>query len=120
MTDRPSETQLVTTQVMDMLTDKERVAFLDIYAGERSDAEIPTAILESLILHGVLARGSDGTLNATEHGDELYQKLAGDEPYEGVKTRIASNGQRRAKALAVVARLLAARYLRRQCEPVKN
>ncbi len=68
---------------MGMLTDEERVAFLDIYAGEQDDVSIPAAILESLITHGLLARGSDGTINPTEHGDELYQQLTGDEPYEG-------------------------------------
>ena len=71
-------------QAMGMLTDEERVAFIDIYAGEQDDTKIPATILESLITHGLLARDSDGTINQTGHGDELYQQLTGDEPYEGI------------------------------------
>ena len=69
---------------MSMLTEEERAAFLDIYAGEQDDVAFPASILESLITHGLLARASDGAINPTEQGDELYQQLTGDEPYEGI------------------------------------
>jgi hypothetical protein len=71
-------------QAMAKLTDEERIAFLDIFAGEHSDAPIPIPILESLVTQGLLTRGSDGTIIPTAYGEELYQKWTGDEPYEGV------------------------------------
>jgi len=67
-----------------MLTDEERVAFVDIYAGEQDDVAVSASILESLINHGLLARGTDGTISPTEQGDELYRQSTGDEPYEGI------------------------------------
>ena len=69
---------------MEELTDEERAALLDIYSGGDDEPPIPAPVLESLISHGLLVRGEDGTIRPTDRGDFLYEQLTGDEPFEGV------------------------------------
>ena len=69
---------------MDPLSEEERRAFLDIY--DHSDEIKPVAepVLESLIRRGLLVRTTDGKLEFTTLGNELYDSMRPDEPYEGV------------------------------------
>jgi predicted methyltransferase len=69
---------------MKPLSDEERRAFLDIY--DHSDEIEPVAepVIESLIRRGLLVRTADDALELTTLGNELYESMRPDEPYEGV------------------------------------
>lgn len=69
---------------MDALSDEERDAFLELYGYKDEIHPVPKPILDSLIRRGLLTRGSNSSLAFTKLGDELYEKLRPDEPYEGV------------------------------------
>ena len=69
---------------MEPLSQEERRAFLAIYGYEEESDSVAESLIESLIDRGLLARNSDDTLDFTEAGNQLYDELMPDEPYEGV------------------------------------
>jgi hypothetical protein len=69
---------------MDEMSEAERAAFIEIYGCADDDVQISPRNIESLIQRGLLSRASDGSYNPTTLGDELYQQMEDDEPYEGV------------------------------------
>jgi hypothetical protein len=69
---------------MDELTPEERDAFLDIYDADHGDMPTAPAVLDSLIRRGLISRAEDGSIDPTEAGNDLYELMQGDEPYEGI------------------------------------
>jgi len=69
---------------MDELTPEELAAFLAFYDPDYGDIDSTDEVVPSLIRRGLIALAADGTLSSTDAGNALYEKLHGDEPYEGV------------------------------------
>ena len=69
---------------MEPLSDEERRAFLDIYDHSDEIEPIAEPVIESLIRRGLLVRTADDKLSFTAKGNELYDAMRPDEPYEGV------------------------------------
>ena len=69
---------------MEPLTEEERRTFLELYSYRDELPPVDQRVLDALITRGLLVRGPRNTLRFTKHGDELYEQLRPDEPYEGV------------------------------------
>jgi predicted transcriptional regulator len=68
---------------VDDLTPDEQTAFIDIY-GAHGDPPVAAEVIESLARRGLIKQYSDGKVRPTAKGTELYERMQGDEPYEGV------------------------------------
>ena len=69
---------------MDELSTDEMAAFLDIYGGDHEDSSRTPAVIGSLARRGLIGRTADGAISPTKAGNDLYELLQGDEPYEGI------------------------------------
>jgi hypothetical protein len=69
---------------MEPLTEDERRAFLELYSFRDKIPTVAKPVLDALIRRGLLSRRRDKTLAFTKLGDELFEKMRPDEPYEGV------------------------------------
>ena len=69
---------------MDELSTDEMAAFLDIYDADHEGSSPTPEVIDSLVRRGLIGRAADGTINPTKAGNDLYELLQGDEPYEGI------------------------------------
>ena len=68
---------------MDELTPDEQAAFIDIY-GAHGEPRAAAKVLDSLVRRGLITLDSRGKIGTTAEGKALYERMQGDEPYEGV------------------------------------
>ena len=69
---------------MDELSTDEMAAFLDIYDADHEGSAPTPAVIDSLVRRGLIGRAHNGAVSPTKAGNELYETLQGDEPYEGI------------------------------------